>query len=144
FTGNVSEQGLFVRGDATAPIGDQIRVDLTLPSGAVLALTGRIANIVTPAEAAGRGVAPGMGVALDSLEGEARRAFESLLATARSHLPRPAELAPDGNPSPPRPPRPPSIAPTDDVHHSVVMRAIDAASILDEPASRTSQLTAPP
>src|SRR5690606_5031978 len=55
-----------------------------------------------------------------------------------------AELAPDGNPSPPRPPRPPSIAPTDDVHHSVVMRAIDAASILDEPASRTSQLTAPP
>jgi molecular chaperone DnaK len=140
FTGNISEGGVFIRSHETAPIGERIRLELALPSGATLALVGEIANVVTAAEAAHRGIAPGMGVKLDPLEGEARLVFERLLETARSHLPRPAEPLADGRPQPPRPPRPPSIAPTETVRHSLIMRAVDAAALLDEESS----VSAPP
>jgi hypothetical protein len=136
FTGNLSEHGLFIRGEGAPPVGAHIQLDLELPSGATLALTGEVMNVITPAEAGPRGIAPGMGIKLDTLEGEARILFDKLLDNARRHLPRPAELS-GARAIPPPPSEPPAIAPTDAVHHSVMMRAVGQAIVTVGDSSAT-------
>lgn len=132
FTGNLSEDGLFVRSHEPPAVAEHVQLDLALPSGATLALTGRVVNVVTPADAAARGVAAGMGIKLDPMVGEARTAFDKLLANARSYRPRPAEPL---SAAPAEPPRPPPIAPTDVVRHSTMMRAIRDADLEGEGVS---------
>jgi hypothetical protein len=71
---------LFLRSERPPPIGTEMRIDLTLPSGSVIALTGRISDHLEYDIVQARG--PGVDIALDQVPQAAMWLIESALASA--------------------------------------------------------------
>jgi uncharacterized protein (TIGR02266 family) len=99
FTGDVSRSGLFIPTDQKAAVGEQVEVDLELPDSQTFKVTGKVVNVIDAARAAELHTAPGLGVRLDALEGEARARFDQIVAAARASqpIPEPAPISDTGS-----------------------------------------------
>ncbi len=91
FSGDVSRRGLFIPTDRPAGTGERVEVDLALPDGQSFLVHGEVVNVVDPDRAAALNSAPGLGVRLDELTGEARVRYDQLVAAARAAQPVPEE-----------------------------------------------------
>ncbi len=91
FASDVSRGGLFIPTTEKAKPGERVQVELDLPDGSSLALTGTVVNILGELEANATGREPGLGVELHEPIGEARLRFEELLTRAQQEQPAPAE-----------------------------------------------------
>lgn len=103
FTGDLSEGGLFVPTEEDAEVGEAVQLDLTLPNGTTVALTGQVANVTDARSARKQGKPAGIGIMFDPLAGTSKEILQKLLATARAHQPRPADTLESGQPEPPSP-----------------------------------------
>jgi Tfp pilus assembly protein PilZ len=83
-TGDVSAGGLFIPTEAASKIGEKIEIDLSLPDGTRLPMTGTVVRIVDATEAASSGKRAGLGVKLDAPPAEHRQRFHDMLARALS------------------------------------------------------------
>lgn len=101
-TSNLSRGGLFVGTAVTAPVGTEIAIELTLPTGATVKLRGEVAHV----NEAAPGQPAGMGVMFYDLEPEARRALDQALQQARAATAKP-KAAPLPPPPPPAAMKPP-------------------------------------
>jgi len=139
FTGDVSAGGLYVPTDATATMGEKVQLELTLPDGASLPVTGQIVNIITPEDAARVGKAQGLGIQLFAPEqGPERDAFVSILERAKAAQPQP--------PAPQEPePQEEEIDPhTEELTHDAVETAVAAQPKEPEVAAAPSASSPPP
>jgi hypothetical protein len=77
---NLSVGGLFLRATNPLPLGMPVRVELSRGAlDAPLVVSGRVATIVTEAEAKKHDIAPGFGIELDPLTGDTQRRYYALL-----------------------------------------------------------------
>ncbi|HTM22872.1 MAG TPA: PilZ domain-containing protein [Kofleriaceae bacterium] len=83
-TGDVSAGGLFIPTEAASSIGEKIEIDLTLPDGSRMPMTGTVVRIMDAAAATVAGKRAGLGVKLDAPAAEHRQRFHELLAHALS------------------------------------------------------------
>jgi Tfp pilus assembly protein PilZ len=83
-TGDVSAGGLFIPTEAASKIGEKIEIDLSLPDGTHLPMTGTVVRIMDAAEAKATGKRAGLGVKLDAPPAEHRQRFHDMLAHALS------------------------------------------------------------
>ena len=99
-TGDVSAGGLFIPTAEPSTIGEKIEIDLSLPDGQRLPMTGTVVNIIDAEQGARLGQRPGLGVKLDAPSGDARPRFHQLLSHALAQLPvpPPAVTPPTGTP----------------------------------------------
>jgi len=88
-SGDVSRGGLFIPTDEQAEVGEAVEVDLELPDGQRFLVTGEVVSVVDPIRAAELHTAPGLGVRLHELTGEARERFDTVVAAARAAQPQP-------------------------------------------------------
>ncbi len=107
---NISKGGVFVASKLTAPVGEEVTVDLTLPTGAVVTLHAQVVHH--------DGEAPGMGLMFLEMEKETREALEAMLTVAKFTIknageatePKPRAVTPP----PPTPQSSPSSGPPAD------------------------------
>lgn len=137
FSGDVSAGGLFVPTDQEATVGEGVEIELTLPDGGKVPVTGQVVNLIDAETAARFGKKAGLGISLDALEGDMRRRFEELLAAARASGPELSEAdTMDGDPKPRRPSPPqgtPTVTQTGPVKLSAIEDVFAAKQPLDEP-----------
>jgi len=136
FTGDVSAGGLFVPTTKAAKVGEEIEVEVGLPDGSSLRLTGKVVNIIGKELASKRGKPPGLGIQLDPLEGGDKERFDLMLAAARAAAPKPPK---------------PAITPANGIRTAAVHEAVparDATAKLTHddftPPSGTPAAKAPP
>ena len=141
FTDDVSEGGLFIPTEASAEVGEEVQVTLSLPAGDPMQLAGTVVRVISSERAAEFGKRGGLGVALAQLEGDNKARFDRVLAEARASAPIPTDTL-DGKPVP-RFPSPadgtPAITPTGSVRLSAVHDAIAAARALETPVDLTEE-----
>ena len=85
-TEDLSPSGVYVRGEALLPVGDEVDLRLTLPDGSIVALYARVAHVlgVSAARALGRHV--GMGLELIGPDTPARSKLWAHLDTLRAEV----------------------------------------------------------
>ncbi len=141
FSGDVSAGGLFVPTGQEAKVGEEVEIELTLPDGGKVPVTGVVVNIISADHAAQFGKKPGLGIALDALEGDAEAKFKELVAAAQASGPELSEEdTMDGAPRPRRPSPPPithAVTHTGSVKLSAIKDMIVAGEALGEPIDLT-------
>jgi actin-like ATPase involved in cell morphogenesis/Tfp pilus assembly protein PilZ len=90
-SGDVSAGGLFVPTEEPAELGEKIELDLGLPDGTTLPMTGVVVAVVSAEQAARAGKGRGLGIKLDAPTGTSALRFGELLGAARQAQPRPVE-----------------------------------------------------
>jgi len=94
FARDVSRGGLFIATSEKAKLGEDVAVELHLPDGDQLAITGTVVNRLSKKEAEQSGREPGLGIELHEPTGDDdKRRFISILAQARDSQPIPEEAA---------------------------------------------------
>jgi actin-like ATPase involved in cell morphogenesis len=78
---NASRGGVFIRADQAPPVGGAVRMDVELPNGLKLALSGTVAHVITPEKAEQLKVPAGFGIKFDAAQ---ERDLLLLEAMARS------------------------------------------------------------
>lgn len=63
-TEDISAKGVFIRTEALLPVGEVTAIRITLPDDTVIAMSGRVAHMLTPSSARAVGRHPGMGFEL--------------------------------------------------------------------------------
>jgi len=81
-TQQVGEAGMFVRTTVQAPVGAYVRLQMGLPDGQLLLLTGSIASVSDR----------GMGIELNTLTEHERHMYSQILIAARNAQPKPDSL----------------------------------------------------
>jgi hypothetical protein len=76
---DLKRAALFVRTSAALPLGREVRVDIIMPTGSVVAVEGRVAHVVPPG---GGGRGPGLELVLTRLPPSGMWLIESALARA--------------------------------------------------------------
>lgn len=94
---NISMGGLYVRCLQPLPAGTRVSLELTRPgSPRPIPVMGRVVSAVTPQQAEGRGIAPGMGIAFDELPPHIEVRIEGVVAVVDPDATRTREHAPLG------------------------------------------------
>jgi CheY-like chemotaxis protein/Tfp pilus assembly protein PilZ len=88
-TEDLSARGLFIRTEALLPIGETTDLSIELPSGAVLALRGRVAHMLTPIAAKALGRHPGMGIELLGVETPDRIKLRAYIDSLKTEITNP-------------------------------------------------------
>jgi actin-like ATPase involved in cell morphogenesis/Tfp pilus assembly protein PilZ len=113
---NASRGGVFIRADQAPPVGGAVRMDVELPNGLKLALSGTVAHVITPEKAGQLNVPAGFGIKFDA---DQERDLLLLEAMARS----------ESNTQPAQPTRPPAQPDTTPVGRQVIQVASPKAPI---------------
>jgi uncharacterized protein (TIGR02266 family) len=101
---NISKGGVFVASKLSAPVGEEVSVDLALPTGAVVRLLAQVVHHDGPVN--------GMGLMFLEMEKETREALEAMLTVARFTLKSAGELPAEAEKkAPPQPSAAPAASP---------------------------------
>lgn len=95
---DLARGALFLKSGTPPPLGTRIKVDLALPSGTVISLTGAVAIHIPAGDPSGRG--PGVDVALDAIDPNAQWIIDNALSSAqRVREPTPVSSIEEHQPS---------------------------------------------
>ncbi|MEK6608520.1 MAG: PilZ domain-containing protein, partial [Myxococcota bacterium] len=80
---NLGRGGIFLRTDRPPPVLTPVHLQIELPDGRSLLLTGEVAHVVPPERAAAEGRSPGMGVEFRELDPATQAELQVLLGATR-------------------------------------------------------------
>ncbi len=84
FARNVNEGGIFVESDPPHDVGTTVDLQFKLPGGEPLRVKGTVVRVTS----GGDGLAPGMGIEFENLDGAARQRIDDLVRALRAELSR--------------------------------------------------------
>jgi actin-like ATPase involved in cell morphogenesis/Tfp pilus assembly protein PilZ len=93
-TQDIGDGGLFIPTEATARLGDAVALELGLPNGGSLRLTGTVAFTRGLAEAAHDKRLPGIGIKLEPLPPPTAELYQKVVEAARDSSPMPINSSP--------------------------------------------------